>query len=65
MVGDQNFQRKCHHELFERRADRALILASHSTDLIRDYCNRTIVLSLPMGLIYDDVDEGLAVYAAL
>jgi len=28
MVGDQNFQRKCHVELFEKRGDRALILAT-------------------------------------
>jgi hypothetical protein len=35
LVGDQNFQRKCHDELFVKRADRALVLASHSSDTIR------------------------------
>ena len=27
MVGDQNFHKKCHYELFEKRGDRALIFA--------------------------------------
>jgi capsular polysaccharide transport system ATP-binding protein len=29
-VGDSDFQRKCHTELFEKRADRAMILVSHA-----------------------------------
>src|SRR4030095_2358913 len=39
LVGDQNFHRKCHYELFEKRADRALVLASHSAELIREFCD--------------------------
>jgi capsular polysaccharide transport system ATP-binding protein len=65
LVGDQNFHRKCLYELFEKRHDRALILASHSTELMRQVCNRTIVLSGGKGTVYDDVNEGLAVYEAL
>ena len=65
LVGDQNFQRKCHYELFEKRSDRALILASHSTELLREVCNRTILLRNGVGEIYEDVDEGLAIYDAL
>jgi capsular polysaccharide transport system ATP-binding protein len=65
MVGDHNFQRKCHTELFEKRGDRALILASHSTEIIREYCNSAMVLSGGKGTVYDDVNEALSVYDAL
>ena len=65
LVGDQNFQRKCHEELFEKRADRALILASHSAGMIRDYCGSAMVLDGGRGAHYDDVEEALAVYSAL
>lgn len=65
LVGDQNFHRKCHYELFEKRADRAMLLASHSPEIIREFCNRAMVLHQGKGVIYDDVNEGLAVYDEL
>lgn len=65
LVGDQNFHRKCHYELFEKRGDRALVLASHNAGLIREFCSRAIVLSNRQGTVYDDIDEGLAIYDAL
>jgi len=65
LVGDQNFHRKCHYELFEKRGDRALILASHNAEVIREFCNRTIVLNGGKTTAYDDIDEGLAVYNTL
>lgn len=65
LVGDQNFQRKCHEELFEKRADRALLLASHSAEIIRDYCNRALIISDGKVSAYDDVTEALAVYDQL
>ena len=65
LVGDQNFHRKCRHELFEKRADRAMLLASHSPDVIREFCNRAMVLDRGHGTMYEDLDEGLAVYDRL
>jgi capsular polysaccharide transport system ATP-binding protein len=65
MVGDQNFQRKCHFELFEKRADRSLVLASHSPEIVRDYCNRAMVLHKGEAAMYDDVNEALEIYSAL
>jgi capsular polysaccharide transport system ATP-binding protein len=65
MVGDQNFHRKCHHELFEKRKDRALIFASHSADLMREFCERAIVLDGGLATAYDDVEEALGVYNEL
>jgi capsular polysaccharide transport system ATP-binding protein len=65
MVGDANFHHKCHYELFEKRGDRALVLASHSPNLIREFCDRALVLHQGEGTIYTDVDEALDVYTAL
>ena len=65
MVGDQNFQRKCHVELFEKRGDRALILASHNEDIIREYCDCALVLHQGKGRTFDDVELALKVYEEL
>lgn len=43
-VGDSRFHSKCHHELFERRRDRSLIIVSHDAGYIRDHCDRASVL---------------------
>ena len=65
MVGDANFHQKCHYELFEKRGDRALVLASHSPDLIREFCDRALVLDQGEGTIYSDVNEALEIYSVL
>lgn len=65
LVGDQNFHRKCYHELFEKRGDRALVLASHSADAIREFCDRAMVLRDGHGTMYKDVNEALEIYAKL
>lgn len=65
MVGDQNFHRKCHYELFEKRADRTLVFASHSAELIREFCDRAVVLDQGAATVYPDVNEALTVYNAL
>ncbi|KWF24678.1 ABC transporter ATP-binding protein [Burkholderia pseudomultivorans] len=43
-VGDSDFQRKCHIELFERRRDRAMVIVSHDSRMIREHCTRAYVL---------------------
>lgn len=65
MVGDQNFHRKCHYELFEKRADRSLILASHSAELVREFCDRAMILHDGRGQVYGDVEEALRIYDSL
>jgi capsular polysaccharide transport system ATP-binding protein len=64
-VGDQRFQRRSHEELFERRADRCLVLASHSPDVIRQYCSRALVLHRGRGKMFEDLDLALAIYSDL
>jgi capsular polysaccharide transport system ATP-binding protein len=65
VVGDADFQRKCHNELFDKRGDRALVVASHSPDLIRQFCNRALILHEGSGRMYSDVNEALEVYSVL
>ena len=65
MVGDANFHHKCHYELFDKRRDRALVLASHSPELIREFCDRALVLHQGLATIYSDVDKALEVYEGL
>ena len=65
LVGDQNFQRKCHHELFEKRGDRTLLMASHSPETIRHFCNRAMIIENGEGTMYDDIDQALEVYDQL
>jgi len=43
-VGDARFHAKCHRELFEKRADRSLIIVSHDAGYIREHCTRACVL---------------------
>jgi capsular polysaccharide transport system ATP-binding protein len=65
MVGDKNFQMKCHYELFERRKDRAILLASHSPVSIREFCNRAVVLQDGHMTEFEDIEAGLQIYEGL
>ena len=65
LVGDQNFHRKCHYELFEKRRDRAMILASHSTEVVRKYCDRAVVIHKGTATDYGDVNLALDTYSNL
>lgn len=62
MVGDQNFQRKCQHELFEKRSDRAMVLASHDTHIIREKCDKAVIVHGGKATLYTDVNEALEIY---
>jgi capsular polysaccharide transport system ATP-binding protein len=43
-VGDARFHEKCNHELFGKRADRAMIIVSHDANYILQHCHRAAVL---------------------
>ena len=65
LVGDKNFQSKCHKELFEKRCDRAMIIASHDMHIVRDVCTRALILHQGIALAYDDVEEAVFIYERL
>jgi len=62
LVGDQNFARKCRDELFEKRADRAMIIASHDMGIIQEVCNRAIVIKDGEAEQFDIVAEAVECY---
>lgn len=64
-VGDQRFHQKCHHELFVKRRHCAMILVSHDTNIIRQFCDRALVLKAGRGRVFDDVDFALEIYRTL
>lgn len=65
LVGDQNFQRKCHYELFEKRAGRTMILATHSSGIAQEYCDRALILNDGQLTPYQDLQTAFQIYAAL
>lgn len=65
LVGDQNFQRKCHEELFEKRSGRAMVIASHDMHTVREVCNRAILLHDGVATPFDNVEDAVAAYEEL
>lgn len=65
MAGDQRFHKKCHEAIFEHRRGKAMILASHAMDIVREYCSHALVLKDGRGKVFRDIDTAIAVYAAL
>lgn len=63
-VGDQRFHDKCHVELFERRADRAMIFVSHDINYIQAHCDRAAVLNDAQLTMFDSVSEAYEFYLA-
>lgn len=64
-VGDARFQQKCQEELFQRRGDRAFMMASHDTNLIAHYCERALIIESGRGKLFDDIEEAVDVYSWL
>ena len=61
-VGDQRFHEKCHTELFEKRANRAMIIVSHDTHYIREHCSRASVLHEGRLHNFEDLDSAFYFY---
>lgn len=61
-VGDTRFHEKCHHELFEKRSDRAMIIVSHDANYIREHCHSAAVLSNGTMYRFDSLDESFDFY---
>jgi capsular polysaccharide transport system ATP-binding protein len=61
-VGDDRFRRRCQAELFEKRADRAMVLVSHVPDFIRAHCDTAGVMKGGRFYAFDRVDDALEFY---
>lgn len=64
-VGDARFQRKCYEELFERRGERAFIMASHDMRMIEKFCERVLIIESGRVKMFDDVREAIDIYSWL
>jgi capsular polysaccharide transport system ATP-binding protein len=58
-VGDSRFQARCQYELFEKRADRALIIVSHDAHYLRLHCQRACVLEKGVLHHFADIESAL------
>ncbi|QYA08668.1 ABC transporter ATP-binding protein [Agrobacterium larrymoorei] len=61
-VGDANFKKKCHDIFKNRMKDSDVIMVSHSTSTIRDYCESGIVLEKGKLTFFDDVEDAILVH---
>lgn len=61
-VGDARFQRRCNEELFERRGDRAFLMASHDMNMIGSLCDRALIIESGKAKMFNDIDEAIHVY---
>jgi capsular polysaccharide transport system ATP-binding protein len=64
-VGDQRFHARCHDELFVKRKDSAMILVSHDVHIVKEFCNKALLLKDGRGRVFDDVELALDIYATL
>lgn len=61
-VGDARFAEKCHTELFEKRADRAFMLASHNVPLVAEHCDRALLIEGGRAKVFEEIEEALEIY---
>ena len=65
LVGDQRFHARCQEHLFGKRADRALIMASHTAAWLATVCDAAVLLVDGKAHWYDSVTAAAAEYAKL
>jgi capsular polysaccharide transport system ATP-binding protein len=63
-VGDTRFHEKCQFELFDKRADRALLIVSHMPNQIRKHCTTVFVLDAGRIERFENIDEAYEYYAS-
>lgn len=58
-VGDANFKKKCHGVFQNRLVDSDVVMVSHSTATIREYCDCGIVLEKGKLTYFEDVEDAI------
>lgn len=61
-VGDYRFLEKCNFELFQKRANRAMIIVSHNPDFIKAHCDQVAVLYDGKLKSFTNIEEGNEFY---
>jgi capsular polysaccharide transport system ATP-binding protein len=62
VAGDIRFHERCHNELFVKRKDRAFILVTHDTEVMKALCEKVSVLHQGRLLDFQTVDAAVAFY---
>ena len=61
-VGDASFKARCKAVFDERRERATIILVSHSSKLLKDFCDVGGILSDGQLQFYEDIDEAISVH---
>lgn len=64
-VGDARFRERCRIELFEKRADKAMLIVSHSHRYLKGTCDRFLLFREGAVEEHDDFEEVYFQYKAL
>lgn len=63
-VGDKTFKKKCRAVFKERLKDSDVIMVSHSTATIRQYCDAGVVLENGRMSYYENIEDAIEVHEA-
>lgn len=61
-AGDARFQRRSQEEVFEKRKNRSMILASHIPAIVKQYCTHALVLHRGIAKLFTDLDLAADIY---
>ena len=62
-VGDQNFQKKCLARMAQfKEQGSTIVMVSHSPDMVKQYCNKGLVLEKGKQIFYGDIEKAVDVY---
>lgn len=61
-VGDARFSEKCAVEFRKRGAHANIVMVSHSTSVIREYCQCAALIAFGKIFFFPDVEDGLRAY---
>ncbi len=64
-AGDERFRQKCHAALIDRRTNGTLVMISHDSYTLREYCDRGAVLYKGEMMLFDTIDEAIEVHQGL
>jgi capsular polysaccharide transport system ATP-binding protein len=62
VAGDIRFHERCHNELFVKRKDRAFILVTHDTEVMKSLCEKVSVLHQGRLIDFQSVDAAVDFY---
>jgi capsular polysaccharide transport system ATP-binding protein len=61
-VGDADFRLKCNNEIFKKRHNKAIIIASHNDQIIKRYCTKAYVIFNNTLCPFNNTEDALKFY---